>query len=71
MFKNLFMFIGRKKRIDCKLKYLKRLIDDLPGTGKVDFSLEVAGAVATAGCNRELEGVADFYIQKASNMLES
>lgn len=68
--KKLFSFIGRKKRIDRKMKRLNQLIGRLDGRVKVDFALEVAESVAVAKNNKALEEIADSYIVQIEKALE-
>lgn len=68
--KKLFSFIGRKKRIDRKMKRLNQLIGRLDGRVKVDFALEVAESVAAAKNNKALEEIADSYIVQIEKALE-
>lgn len=70
MLKKLFGFIGRKKRIDGKMKRLNQLIGRLDGRVKVDFALEVAESVTVAKNNKTLEETADFYIVQIEKALE-
>lgn len=70
MLKRLFVSIGRKKRIDRKMKYLNQLIGQLNGRMKIDFALKVAESVAVAKNSRTLEEIADFYIIQIKKALE-
>jgi hypothetical protein len=70
MFKKLFGFIGRKKRINAKLSYINSRIDLMQERKKIDFVLALVTDVVNSRNNRELEKILDFFKMELPKALE-
>lgn len=70
MFKKLFGFIGREKRVAQKMYALGRCTELMKGQIKDDFAWEVTESMKLIRKNKLLEEIADFYLMKVPKALE-
>lgn len=61
--------MSRTKRIERKVAYLGNRIEEMTGSEKVDFALELAKKIAVAPNKAALEDVLDDYINESHHVI--